>query len=385
MRGPRRLPRGRRRERGATLVLNLLAMAAFALLAVAVFASGDALARGTGYDTRQAEALSTAEAGMEDAMQTLYRNADWRTGFSSKTFGAGFYTVSLTTDTPPYITSTGYSRSVPFYGRAVRTVSARTIFTEGACPYALLADDIEIEGKVDAYDVNATLTPCSTCFTTGADIWANNILRISGSEACPPTRMRGLATLGGGNSLQTSGAGSSSCFEDGLALSTVTVALPDWTGGSSTHLNVASNSTTTLTAGTYNYNKVDVDGTLILDTSTGTVYINFQGNFKAQGTACAIRNTSKIPSRVHIADASGNPGHTIIVACKEPLYAYLEGNANRFQIAQEVYGHYCGGSVYISSGTDGIGKVHYDIGGGLVSKVSLRTDSTGWSQSYRRQ
>jgi hypothetical protein len=380
-----RLPSG---ERGATLVLNLLAMASFALLAVAVYASSDALARGTGYDTRSTEALAIAEAGLEDAMQTLYRNAEWRTGFSSKTFGNGFYNVWLTTDTPPAITSTGFSRSVPLYGRAVRTVSARTIFTEGACPYALLADDIEIEGKVDAYDVTSTLTPCATCFISGANIWANDRLEMAGTVPCTSSstaRMRGEATLGGSNALQTSGAGSAACFENGLVLSTASIPLPNWTGGSSTHLNVPNNSTTTLTAGTYNYNKVDVNGTLILDTSTGTIYINFQGNFKADGANCAIRNTSKIPSRVHIADASGNSGHTIVVGCKEPLHAYLEGNANRFEIAQEVYGHYCGGSVFISSDTSGIGRVHYDIGGGLVSKVSLRTDNTGWTQSYKRQ
>jgi hypothetical protein len=361
-----------------------MAMGAFTLLAVAVYASSSGLARSSGNDLRQAEALAAAEAGMEDTMQTLYRNAEWRTGFSSKTFGNGYYTVSLSSGTPPFVTSTGWSRSVPFYGRAARTVTSQLAFTPGACPYAILADNVEIEGKVDAYDYQASLSPCSTCFISGADIWANDVLKVSGSQSCPPTRLRGVATIGENHSMTYSGSGSAACVEDGIVSTSSSTTLPNWNGGDTGNLNVANNSTTTLTAGTYNYNKIDVNGTLILDTSTGTVTINFASNFKADGAACAIRNTSKIPSRVHIVDASGNSGHTILLKCKEALHAYLEGNANRFEIAQEVYGHYCGGSVYISSATPYIGKVHYDLGGGMVSKVSLRTDSTGWTQSYRR-
>lgn len=376
--------RDRARERGAALVLNLMAVACFALLAAAVYASSSALARSTGNDQRQAEALAAAEAGLEDAMQTLYRNSEWRVGFSSKTFGKGYYTVSLTNATPPYITSTGWSRSVPFYGRAARSVMTQVQFVTGACPYGIFAESVEIEGKVDAYDYQVSLTPCSTCFISGGDVWANTSLKISGTQPCPPARLRGLAGIGGGNSLSFGGAGSASCVEQGVVSTTQTYDLPDWTGGGNDNLSVAANSTTTLTAGTYDLNRVTVNGTLILDTSTGAVTINFKNNFVANGTACAIRNTSKMPSRLHIIDASGNGGHQILLQCKEPLHAYLEGNTNRFQIAQEVYGHYCGKSVYISSATGAVGQVHYDLGGGAVSKVSLRKDTTGWTQSYRR-
>lgn len=372
-------------RRGASLVLNLLAVAVFSILATVVYSAARTQQRAATSDIRQAQALAIAEAGIDDALRALYINFAWRTGYSNKAFANGFYTVTLTTDTPPTITSTGYSPPTFLLGRAVRTVTAKTVYTTGACPYAILADDIEIEGKVDAYDPTVSLQPCATCFVSGADIWANDRLKIAGTQTCPPTRMRGLATIGEGNALQTAGAGSAACIEGGLVLSTESVALPNWSGGSTTQLKVNNGSTTTLTAGTYNYSKVEIDGTLIFDTSTGTVVLNFDGNFKAEGAACAMRNTSKIPSRVHIVDASGNSGHTIKIKCKEALHAYLEGNANRFEIAQEVYGHYCGGSIFISSATNAVGIVHHDIGGGAVSRVSLKTTANSWSQSYKRQ
>jgi hypothetical protein len=370
-------------ERGATLVLNLMAMAAFALMAVAVYASSSALARGTANDMRQQQALATAEAGLEDALQSLYRNAEWRTGYSTKTFGTGYYNVSLSTDTPPRVTVTGYSASVPFYGRAARTISVQTAFTTGVCPYALFGDDIQIDGKLDAYDWTSSLQPCSTCFINGADVWANSSLKIGGTQTCPPTRLRGVGNIGGSHTLSTTGSGSAACVEEGVVTSTTTKALPNYSGAGAANFTVNAGSTVTLTAGTYNYKKVTINGVLNVNTSTGTVYINFDGNFNGNA-GCQINNSSKYPSRLHITDVSGNSGHTIDLACSKPLHAYLEGNVNKFTIEQEVYGHYCGGSVQVSSSAGAIGLVHWDQGGGEVSKVGLRNDTNGWDQSYRR-
>ncbi len=43
-----------------------------------------------------AEALATAEAGIEDALRCLRLDHNWSTGFSGKAFNGGTYTVTVT-------------------------------------------------------------------------------------------------------------------------------------------------------------------------------------------------------------------------------------------------------------------------------------------------
>jgi Tfp pilus assembly protein PilX len=53
-----------------------------------------------------AEALATAEAGLNDALAQIRTNADWSIGFTGKSFNGGSYTVVVNGST---ITSTGTS------------------------------------------------------------------------------------------------------------------------------------------------------------------------------------------------------------------------------------------------------------------------------------
>jgi type II secretory pathway component PulK len=52
-----------------------------------------------------AEALATAEAGVEDALMALRLDSNWNTGYSSKAFNGGTYTVTV--DSHKTIKSTG--------------------------------------------------------------------------------------------------------------------------------------------------------------------------------------------------------------------------------------------------------------------------------------
>jgi len=51
-----------------------------------------------------AQALTIAEAGVEDAIRCLRSDKDWKAGFQDKTFAGGKYTVQIKKNT---ITSTG--------------------------------------------------------------------------------------------------------------------------------------------------------------------------------------------------------------------------------------------------------------------------------------
>lgn len=383
---------------GSTLVLNVLIMAVFAMTAVIVYASARSQVHAVVHDAREAQAQAIAEAGLEDAMHGVYMNPLWRTGFNQKAFAGGYYTVSLSTDDPPYILSTGYSAPLLLTGRAVKTVGAKVQFTAGSCPYAVMADKaIEIEGSVDAYDITTTLTPSATQFTTGANVRSNNNISVTG-VACPPAHVWG-DVIGQGS------VPAGSCVTGSVSLTTVTLPLANFdcptceavndnlTGinPSSAYNNgaqalmVNAGQTVTLSSGTFFFKKITINGILNVNTSSGSAAIYVKNNFFT-GSACQFNNTSKIPARVHF--YSTNPGNVVKLNCTTPFHAYLEGSQAQFNLAQELYGHFCADSVEISSNTtDGYGRVHYDLGGGgLVDHVSWTTGVNGsWTENYTRQ
>jgi len=384
-----------RSRAGSTLVLNVLVMTVFAMTAVIVYASAKSQVTTVVRDARETQAQAIAEAGLEDALHGIYLNPTWRTGFTQKPFAGGFYTVTLTTADPPFIVSTGYSSALLLAGRSVKTVSALVEYSAGACPYAVMAHKaLEIEGRVDAYDITTTLTPSATQFTTGANVRSNNGVSVTG-VACPPAHVYGDIIAQGS-------VPSGACATGTVSLSTITLPLApvsspgsndNLTGvspssalgnGNPPTLTIAANTTVTLSSGTYFFNNLDIksNGILNVQTSSGAVAIYLNNQFKTAG-GCQINNLSKIPARLHFYSTS--PGNTVVLNCVTPFHAYLEGSQAQFRLAQELYGHFCADSVKISSDTtDGYGRVHYDLGGGgLIDHVKYSAGT--WTESYARQ
>ncbi|MBI3552832.1 MAG: hypothetical protein HY077_09960 [Elusimicrobia bacterium] len=116
-------------SRGSGLVLSLIALTTLALLSGTVYRVTRSQVRESVYVLRQAQAHFIAETGMEDALWRLSKDASWREGFEKKPFGGGDYTVTLSTEDPPWINSTGYSPAIALLGPAVMTVRARAQFT----------------------------------------------------------------------------------------------------------------------------------------------------------------------------------------------------------------------------------------------------------------
>lgn len=392
------IPRGRD---GSTLVLNVLIMAVFAMTAVIVYASARSQVHAVVHDAREAQAQAIAEAGLEDAMHGVYMNPMWRTGFVQKPFAGGYYTVTLSSADPPFIVSTGYSAPLLLTGRAVKTVSAQIEFAAGACPYAVMAagnggGGVVIDGKADAYDITATLTPSTTEFTDGATVRSNNTV-VVGGLACPPAHVLGDVT-------HVSGGPSPACVTGSITATTTTLNVADYpepavndnltginpssaySGGMAQKLDVNAGQTVTLGTGTFVFKQINIAGTGILnvDTSSGAVTIYLKNNLNATA-GCQINNLSKIPSRFRFLGING--GNFVRLRCATPLHAYLEGNQANFELAQELYGHFCSNRVEISSATGAVGMLHYDLGGGgLVDHVRWTTGVNGsWTESYTRQ
>ena len=82
-----------------------------------------------------AQALATAEAGLNDAFSEIRGNSSWNTGFTDKAFNGGSYTVDVNDST---ITSTGTSDQ----GFVARVEADITIGTSS--PYVIRIDNLRI-------------------------------------------------------------------------------------------------------------------------------------------------------------------------------------------------------------------------------------------------
>ena len=408
---------------GSTLVLNVFVMAVFALTAVIIYKSAKTMAGEAVYYERSAQALSIAEAGLEDAMHALYSTATWRTGFSQKPFANGYYTVSVTTASATSISvvSTGYSPSFLFLGRAVKSVSVTAVFTSTAAnTNAVVGTNISVYGTVDAYDPRISLTP--TSFSDGAVIWGDKVLSGDNSAAtanfngsCSVTRLYGSVlyktTAPNANCVPasdtitstttvpalTAHACNASCQASALiqdaTINTLNPLTTPYSGGGANKLTVAQNTNVTLSSGTYYFKQVSVTGTLTLDTSSGTITIFYDNSWSEASQCatlggCAVINTSKTPSKVLISDLT--TGNTFAnFQSSVPLHAYLEGTSNTFKVGDSssdpavLYGHVSAASVIIYDGA----KLHFDISQGYpATHVAWTTGSSGsWTEGYKRQ
>lgn len=82
-----------------------------------------------------AQALATAEAGLNDALSELRTDPNWNTGFSDKAFEGGLYTVDVNDLT---VTSTGTS-SEGFISRVEADITIGD-----TSPYAIRIDHLRI-------------------------------------------------------------------------------------------------------------------------------------------------------------------------------------------------------------------------------------------------
>jgi hypothetical protein len=385
-------------DKGSTLVLNLLVMSVFCMMAVIVYKSANAMVVEAVYYERSTQALAIAEAGLQDAMHSLYQDSTWRTGFNQKAFAGGYYTVTVSTSAGVVVASTGYSASILLTGRAVKTVTVPVVFVSTSVNgNAVLANALIVNGTVDAYDPSISLTPPPGSFVQGGTVWSNAGINTS-AGSCPPLRILSDVVY-----FQSAAAPAGACVSGTISPSTYTLALPYTSCGTcvtvnnnavginpssawsipSKKLTINSGETVTLSSGTYYFKQIFLDGTLNVDTTSGPVKIFYDNQFR-ETAGCALNNLSLIPSRLLIADTISG-AHTVDLNCTAPLHAYLEGAAARFDLnsPQQVYGHITAEQITIDAGA----KLHFDLASGApVTHVGWTTGPAGsWIESYKRQ
>ena len=101
-------------RRGSALGVIMLFLGSFVILGAAAYKLLSSEIVSSVYQTRKTAAFYIAEAGMQDALQVLTDSSTWNSwsvGFTTKTFAAGFYTVTVSTlALPVTITSVGETR-----------------------------------------------------------------------------------------------------------------------------------------------------------------------------------------------------------------------------------------------------------------------------------
>ena len=361
-------------ERGAGLVLSLMTLAVLGLLSVTVYQMARSLVRESVYQLRQTQAQAIAEAGLEDALQQLRRNEGWRAGFNRKPFAQGTYTVRISTGSPPWVTSTGYSKPIFLLGPAVKSVRVQTLILRGDDSLAIQADEIMI--RPGAF-IDAT--------SGDADVWANGLLTVSA-----------LATVSG-RGYYAGRADVSGAIVNGVQRSTFTRQSAQMAfsglseaGKISLTPGCAFNPKTrdldlsdpgcraTLPPGLYFLHDVRISsGALVAANSDGPVAIFFDGNFYV-GPLGQLRNETASP--LQLALYGQTAGKRLQLNSVSPIQADISAPLADIEISpsQVLIGRLVGKRVDLG------GTLHYDHTlGGAAKHVGWLAGS--WMESFSRQ
>jgi len=331
----------RSRSRGSTLIVSLISVAVLALLGVTVYRAIRFQVKEVVYQQRLTQSFHIAQAGLEDAMLELRKNQAWRAGFSKKPLAGGYYTVSVSTGLPPLVTSTGYSRQIALFGRAFTTVSAVAEVTYGdvTASYAIMANNLaQVNGPaaIDAYYVN--LNPEPSVFSFGAGIWSNgtvattagavvngSVYYVNTANLAPNTVLGNVIKSSTTQKLSNNTCGACKNRNDNAA----GISPASCYNAATMALTVGAGAACSMAPGTYYFSNITINGTLNVNTSTGSVTVYFNGALNA-AAAGTLNNSSKIPSRLlFYGEQSGNT-HTM--ASASPFHAYLEEPAGTWHI-----------------------------------------------------
>jgi Tfp pilus assembly protein PilX len=126
-------------DKGVALLMTVMAVALLSALVMGILQINTEEIQVVQNQVYAAQALSIAEAGLNDAFSELREDSSWTTGFSDKPFSDGSYTVSVSGALPNLtITSTG-SSSQGFTARVEAEVTVGT-----SQPYMIRIDNYRI-------------------------------------------------------------------------------------------------------------------------------------------------------------------------------------------------------------------------------------------------
>lgn len=375
-------------QRGMAMLMTLAILVVVSALAGTTVLTLRSLMRDSVYQKRLLQAQAIADAGSQDAMRQLVSSGTWRTGFSQKPFAGGYYTVSLSTHTRPWITATGYSPTLALLGRAVRTVKFKAnVLPVTRKPYALICRKkitTEALATVDSYNSETATDP--VLFSTSAVVWTNqdvglalgsvisgNLFYFSGSA--PPAGTV-LGTVTKSTYTQTllyfSGSGYVNDNDNLTGLQPQTYYNPG-----NKDLHVTAGSTATIKTGVYYFNRVDIDGRLDVKITNGPVVIFFDANLTVTSGG-VLNNPTHIPGNLLMYAQTVN---TIAVDSTTPIYAVIEARTADLTLNSAFYGGISGDTCVLEAGA----RLHQDLSMQRPQINTVRVTPGTWTSTYAKQ
>jgi len=130
---------GKLRHRGSVLLITIFVIALLAAVVIGILQMNTEEIQLMRNQICAAEALATAEAGLNDVFAEIRADPNWTTGFTDKAFNGGSYTAAVTGTLPNRtITSTGTS-SQGFAARVEADITIRS-----SSPYIIRIDSLRI-------------------------------------------------------------------------------------------------------------------------------------------------------------------------------------------------------------------------------------------------
>lgn len=126
-------------KNGSALIVTVFAVALLAMLTSGILEITTEDIQIMRNHIYAAEALATADAGLNDAFAQLRSDSGWTSGFTNKAFGSSTYTVTVTGTAPNLtVTSTGVTSQV-FTARVDADVTTALV-----APYVVRIDQVRI-------------------------------------------------------------------------------------------------------------------------------------------------------------------------------------------------------------------------------------------------
>jgi len=124
---------------GSVLLITIFAVALLSAITIGILQVNTEEIQLMRNQIRAAEALATAEAGLNDAFAELRADSSWTTGFTDKAFNDDSYTVTVTGSLPNLtITSIGTS-SQGFVAKVEADITVGS-----SSPYVIAIDNLRI-------------------------------------------------------------------------------------------------------------------------------------------------------------------------------------------------------------------------------------------------
>ena len=127
------------RNNGSVLLITIFVVALLSAITIGILQINTEEIQLMRNQIRAAEALATAEAGLNDVFAEIRADSTWTTGFTDKSFNGGSYTVTVTGTLPNRtITSTGTSSQ----GFVAKVEADITVGSSN--PYVIRIDSLRI-------------------------------------------------------------------------------------------------------------------------------------------------------------------------------------------------------------------------------------------------